>query len=239
MTLARLHKILADAGVASRRKGEELILAGRVSVNSKVIKELGIMADPACDRIRVDGKPLPRSAPKVYYLLYKPRGVITSLHDPEGRTTIKDLIPRIKAKIFSVGRLDYDAEGLLLLTNDGEVAMKLAHPRYRVPRTYLVKVKGVLTTEEIARIEKGVMLEDGMSPEIKVAPIRRLQKNSVVRITLHEGRNRVIKRTFEAVRHPVLRLKRIGFASLTLEGLQPGDYRPLTSEEIEQLRGLL
>jgi len=239
VVLTRLHKILADAGVASRRKGEELILAGRVSVNNKVVRELGIMADPAYDRIRVDGKPLPHPAPKVYYLLYKPRGVITSLHDPEGRTTIKDLIPRIKAKIFPVGRLDYDAEGLLLLTNDGEMAMRLAHPRYRVPRTYLVKVKGVLTTDEMARIEKGVMLDDGMSPAIKVNPIRRLQKNSVVRVTLHEGRNRVIKRTFEAIRHPVLRLKRIEFASLTLEGLQPGDYRPLSAEEIERLRGLL
>jgi pseudouridine synthase len=239
VVLVRLHKILADAGVASRRKGEELILAGRVSVNNKVVRELGIMADPAYDRIRVDGKPLPHPAPKVYYLLYKPRGVITSLHDPEGRTTIKDLIPRIKAKIFPVGRLDYDAEGLLLLTNDGEMAMRLAHPRYRVPRTYLVKVKGVLTTDEMARIEKGVMLDDGMSPAIKVNPIRRLQKNSVVRVTMHEGRNRVIKRTFEAIRHPVLRLKRIEFASLTLEGLQPGDYRPLSAEEIERLRGLL
>ena len=239
MVLVRLHKILADAGVASRRKGEALILAGRVSVNNKIIKELGIMADPAYDRIRVDGKPLPHPAPKVYYLLYKPRGVITSLHDPEGRTTIKDLIPRIKAKIFPVGRLDYDAEGLLLLTNDGEMAMRLAHPRYRVPRTYLVKVKGVLTADEMERIEKGVMLDDGMSPAIKVNPIRRLQKNSVVRVTMHEGRNRVIKRTFEAIRHPVLRLKRIEFASLTLEGLQPGDYRPLSAEEIERLRGLL
>lgn len=239
MVSVRLQKILADAGVASRRKGEELILAGRVSVNNKVIRELGIMADPAYDRIRVDGKSLPRPAPKLYYLLYKPRGVITSLHDPEGRPTIRDLIPRVKAKIFPVGRLDYDAEGLLLLTNDGELAMHLSHPRYRVPRTYLVKVKGVLTADEMARIEQGVMLDDGMSPGIKITPIRRLQKNSVVKVTLHEGRNRVIKRTFEVMQHPVLRLKRIGFASLTLEGLRPGDYRPLSSEEIEHVRGLL
>ncbi|MCJ7664741.1 MAG: rRNA pseudouridine synthase [Desulfobacterales bacterium] len=239
MVLVRLHKILADAGVASRRKGEELILAGKVSVNNEVIRELGVMADPAYDRIRVDGKPLPKPSPKVYYLLYKPRGVITTLNDPEGRPTIKDLIPRVKAKIFPVGRLDYDAEGLLLLTNNGEMAMRLAHPRYRVPRTYQVKVKGVLTAEEIGRLEKGVMLTDGMSPSLKVKPMGRLQKNSLLRVTLHEGRNRVIKRTFEAIRHPVLRLKRIGFASLTLEGLRPGDYRPLLSEEIEQLRGLL
>jgi 23S rRNA pseudouridine2605 synthase len=138
-----------------------------------------------------------------------------------------------------VGRLDYDAEGLLLLTNDGAMAMQLAHPRYRVPRTYLVKVKGVLTAEEMTRLEKGVMLADGMSPSIKVKPMGKLQKNSLVRVTLHEGRNRVIKRTFEAIRHPVLRLKRIAFASLTLEGLRPGEYRPLSSEEIERLRGLI
>ena len=239
MMLVRLHKILAEAGVSSRRGGEALILAGKVSVNGKIIRELGFKADPRLDRIRVEGKPLTRPSPKVYYLLYKPRGVITSLHDPEGRPTIKAFIPRIKVKVFPVGRLDYDAEGLLLLTNDGELAMKLAHPRYRVPRTYLVKVRGVLTTEEIAMVEQGVMLDDGMSPPIKVTPIRRLQKNSVVKVTLHEGRNRVIKRIFEAIRHPVLRLKRIGFASLTLEGLRPGDYRPLTPEEIERLRGLL
>ena len=238
MVSIRLHKILADAGVASRRKGEELILAGRVSVNNKIIRKLGVMADPDADRIRVDGKPLPQPGPKVYLLLHKPRGVITSLHDPQGRTTIKDLIPRIKAKVFPVGRLDYDAEGLLLLTNDGEMAMRLAHPRYRVPRTYLVKVKGILTAAEIQRIEKGVKLEDGISPEIKVAPVRRLQKNSIVRVTLHEGRNRVIKRTFETIGHPVLRLQRIAFASLTLEGLEPGKYRALTAEEIERLRGL-
>jgi 23S rRNA pseudouridine2605 synthase len=239
MMLVRLHKILAEAGVSSRRGGEDLIVAGKVSVNGRVIRELGFKADPALDRIRVDGRPLPRPSHKVYYLLYKPRGVITSLNDPEGRPTIKDLIPRIKAPVFPVGRLDYDAEGLLLLTNDGEMAMQLAHPRYKVPRTYLVKVKGALATEEMGRLEKGVMLDDGMSPQLKVTPVKRLQKNSWVRVTLHEGRNRVIKRAFEAIRHPVLQLKRIKFASLTLEGLRPGDYRPLSAEEIEHLRGLI
>lgn len=238
MTSVRLHKILSEAGVVSRRGGEDLILAGKVSVNGRIVSELGFKADPALDWIRVDGRLLTRPAPKVYYLLYKPRGVITSLNDPEGRPTIKDLIPRIKTKVFPVGRLDYDAEGLLLLTNDGGLAMQLAHPRYGVPRTYLVKVKGTLNTNEIKRLEKGVMLDDGMSPQLKVIPFKRLQKNSWVKVTLHEGRNRVIKRTFDAIRHPVLQLKRIRFASLTLEGLRPGQYRPLSPEEIEQLRGL-
>ena len=177
---------------------------------------------------------------KVYYLLYKPRGVITSLKDPEGRPTIKDLLPRIKLKVFPVGRLDYDAEGILLLTNDGEMAMRLSHPRYGVPRTYLVKVKGVLTPGEMERLEQGVMLADGMSPAMRVFPARRLAKNSWVRITLHEGRNRVVKRTFEAIHHPVLQLKRIRFGPLTLDKLGaklgPGDCRPLSAAEIEQLR---
>jgi 23S rRNA pseudouridine2605 synthase len=239
MALARLQKIIAEAGVASRRGGEAMILAGKVSVNGTIIQEVGFKADPVRDRIKVDGRLLTRpSASKVYYLLHKPRGVITSLHDPEGRSTIKDFMPRIKRKVFPVGRLDYDAEGLLLLTNDGDLAARLAHPRYQVPRTYLVKVKGALGPRELGRIEKGIRLDDGMSPAMKVIPIKRLQKNTWVRITLHEGRNRVIKRTFEAIRHPVLRLKRIGFASLTLEGVTPGHYRTLSAEEIDRLRGL-
>jgi 23S rRNA pseudouridine2605 synthase len=236
MVQVRLQKILAEAGVASRRGGEELIRAGRVSVNGQVISKLGFKADPVLDRIRVNGRLIPRPAPKVYYLLHKPRGVITSLKDPVGRPTIKDLIPRIKTKVFPVGRLDYDAEGILLLTNDGAMAMHLSHPRYGVPRTYLVKVKGILTPQEIEQVAQGVMLADGMSPAMQVFPARRLAKYSWLRVTLHEGRNRVIKRTFEAIHHPVLQLRRIRFASLTLEGLEPGDCRPLTAAEIEELR---
>ena len=239
MALMRLQKILSEAGVASRRAGEDLILAGRVSVNGRVIKELGFKADPDNDQIKVDGKPIPRHLPRVYYLLYKPRGVITSLKDPQGRPTVKDLIPKVKTRVFPVGRLDYDAEGLLLLTNDGELAVKLAHPRYRVPRTYLVKVRGVLNLREMGDLEKGVILEDGMSPNMKVAPLKRLKRNSWLKVTLWEGRNRVIKRTFAAIGHPVLRLKRVKFASLSLEGMRPGDYRPLSPEEVERLRELI
>ncbi|OGP94104.1 MAG: hypothetical protein A2Z19_00195 [Deltaproteobacteria bacterium RBG_16_54_18] len=240
--MVRLHKALADAGIVSRRGGEEMIRAGKVSVNGRVIREKGLKIDPASDRIRVEGKlvrqPSAATTAKVYFLLHKPRGVITSLHDPEGRSTVKDFIPRIKHKVFPVGRLDYDAEGLLLLTNDGDLALRLTHPRYEVPRTYLVKVKGALGPRELQRIGKGVRLEDGQSPAMKVIPTKRLQKNSWVRVQLHEGRNRVIKRTFEAIGHPVLRLKRIGFSSLTLDGLLPGHYRALTAPEITQLRGL-
>jgi len=239
MALMRLQKILSEAGVASRRAGEDLILAGRVSVNGNVIKELGFKADPDNDQIKVDGKPIPRHLPRVYYLLYKPRGVITSLKDPQGRVTVKDLIPKVKTRVFPVGRLDYDAEGLLLLTNDGELAVKLAHSRYRVPRTYLVKVRGVLDLREMGDLEKGVILEDGISPNMKVTPLKRLKRNSWLKVTLWEGRNRVIKRTFAAIGHPVLRLKRVRFASLSLEGMRPGDYRPLSPEEVERLRELI
>ncbi len=234
--LERLQKIIAQAGIASRRKGEELIRAGRVSVNGRVVKELGFKADPACQSIKVDGRLLPTSTPKLYYLLYKPRGVITSLSDPQGRPTVKDLVPRIKTKVFPVGRLDYDAEGLLLLTNDGELAYRLTHPSYEVSRTYLVKIKGVLNDDDIATLRKGVRLQEGMSPAMKVTPMRRLMRNSWVKVTLHEGRNRVIKRTFAAINHPVLRLIRIQFGPLVLRDLKPGDYRPLTQREIALLR---
>jgi 23S rRNA pseudouridine2605 synthase len=229
MVLLRLQKILAEAGVASRRGGEELIRAGRVSVNGRVINTLGSKADPAHDRIKVNGRLVPPPSPKVYYLL----------NDPQGRPTIKDLIPRIKAKVFPVGRLDYDAEGVLLLTNDGELAMHLSHPRYKVPRTYLVKVKGILTPAEMEQVAQGVMLEDGVSPRMEVTPVRKLAKNSWLKVTLHEGRNRVIKRTFEAIHHQVLQLRRIRFGSLTLEGMRPGECRPLTAEEIDHVRALV
>ena len=236
MALMRLHKVLSEAGVASRRGAETLIADGRVSVNGHTTRVLGLKADPESDEIRVDGKLVPPRAPKAYYVLYKPRGVVTSLKDPDGRSTIKDLTPHIKPKVFPVGRLDYDSEGLLLLTNDGQLALKLSHPRYGVPRTYLVKVKGVLSQEEIRRLEQGIKLEDGMSPPLKIRPVRKLTKNSWLRITLREGRNRVIKRTFQAIHHPVLQLKRITYASLTLSGLKPGDYRPLSPREVQRLR---
>lgn len=232
----RLQKILSEAGVASRREAETIIVAGRVTVNGKVVRELGSRADPAVDHIRLDGRPISRPSPKVYYLLYKPKGVITSMKDPQGRPTIKGLTHPIRSRVFPVGRLDYDAEGLVLLTNDGDLALKLSHPRYGVPRTYEVKVKGVLSAEEIRRAERGVMLEDGVSPSMKVKPLRKLTANSWLRVTLREGRNRIIKRTFSVLGHPVVHLRRVKYASLTLEGLRPGEYRALSPDETKALR---
>jgi pseudouridine synthase len=237
MTLVRVQKILADAGVASRRQSERFIASGKVIVNGKVIRELGFKADPDRDHIRVDGKPVPRPAPKVYYAVYKPRGVITSLKDPEGRPTIGDIVPHLRTKLFPVGRLDYDAEGLLLLTNDGDLSAKLTHPRYRVPRTYMVKIKGELTSGDLVRLERGdIGLEDGMSPPMKVSPSKKLTKNSWLKVTVREGRNRVIKRTLAALGHPVLHLKRINYGGVAVGGLKAGDCRPLSEEELARLR---
>jgi len=158
------------------------------------------------------------------------------MKDPEGRPTVKELTRAIRCRVFPVGRLDFDAEGLVLLTNDGDLALKLSHPRYGVPRTYEVKIKGVLSAEELRRVERGVMLEDGMSPSMKVKPLRKLAANSWLRVTLREGRNRIIKRTFSTLGHPVVHLRRVKYASLTLEGLRPGEYRALSPDETKALR---
>ena len=236
MSLLRLQKVLAERGVASRRRAEELIREGRVRVNGTVITELGYKVDPERDRIEVDGKRIPPPPPRVYYLLYKPCGVITSLSDPQGRPTVRDLLRRVRLRVFPVGRLDRDAEGLLLLTNDGELAARLLHPRYRVPRVYQVKVRGVLGEGEVKRIREGVPLEDGPSPHMKVRLMRRTKSNTWLQITLHEGRNRVIKRTFAAIGHPVMKLRRVAFGPLNIKGLRPGEYRALRSEEIKRLK---
>jgi len=236
MPLVRLQKVLAERGVASRRGAEELIREGRVRVNGAVITELGHKVDPERDRIEVDGKRIPPPPPKVYYLLYKPYGVITSLNDPRGRPTVRDLLRRVKLRIFPVGRLDWDAEGLLLLTNDGELAARLLHPRYQVPRVYLVKVRGLLEKGEVERLREGIPLEDGPSPSMKVTLVRRTKSNTWLQVTLHEGRNRIVKRTFAAIGHPVMKLRRVAFGPLRIGGLRPGEYRALSPEEIKRLK---
>ncbi|HEX16404.1 MAG TPA: rRNA pseudouridine synthase [Deltaproteobacteria bacterium] len=236
MTLERLQKILAERGIASRRHAEELIRAGRVTVNGQ-LASIGMKADPDRDDIRVDGRPLPPPQPKRYYLLYKPQGVITSLKDPQGRPTVKDLIRGIRERVFPVGRLDWDSEGLLLLTNDGELSLRLSHPRYEVPRQYLVKVKGVPQEGTLRRLRAGgVPLEDGPSPPMDVRLLKRTRRSAWLEVTVREGRNRVVRRTFEVLGHPVRRLRRVAFGPLRLEGLRPGMYRPLTPKELKELK---
>lgn len=234
--MERLQKILAGAGVASRRKCEELILSGKVQVNGETVTELGTKADPEVDEITVDGKSVGVEK-KMYLVFNKPKGVITSASDPQGRKIVTDYLKGIDERLYPVGRLDYDTEGLLLLTNDGHFAHLLTHPKHHVPKTYHATVKGVPHGSELDKLKKGVMLEDGMTApaEVEYQDIDPEGKESTVSITIHEGRNRQVRRMFEAINHPVMRLKRISFGDLFLGNLKRGSYRHLTKEEIEGL----
>jgi len=235
----RLQKIIAGTGIASRRRAESLITAGRVSVNGRVVTELGTKVDPARDHIKVDGKHLTAAQPYVYLLLHKPKNVMSTLDDPGGRTTVKDFLRGVSVRVFPVGRLDFDSEGLMLLTNHGELAQALLHPRYHVPKTYLIKVKGVLTDEDITELERGVKLHDGMTSPGTVKKVRKVEANSWLEITIHEGRKHQVKRMLEAVGHPVIKLLRIRMGPLSLGDLEPGAFRFLTDREANALRGLV
>lgn len=231
----RLQKILASAGIASRRHSEELILAGRVSVNGMVVRELGVKADPASDDIRVDGKSLPRSDQKHYFALFKPTGYITAVSDPRKRRTVMNLAPDIPG-LHPVGRLDYDTSGLLLLTNDGELTLALTHPRYGVPKTYDAVIQGIPTEAALQRLRDGVLLDDEHTFPAQVLRLGSEGDNARIRLTIHEGRNRQVRRMFDAINHPVLRLKRLSVGPISLEGLEVGAIRPLTPEEINALK---
>lgn len=235
--MERLQKVLAHAGVASRRKCEELILAGKVEVNDEVVTTLGVKVNPAEDIIKVNGK-LIQPEKKVYVILHKPKGVITSVSDPHGRRVVTDYLKGIKERVYPVGRLDYDTEGLLLLTNDGEFANLLMHPRHHVPRTYHAYVKGVPHGSILDELRSGVILEDGKTApaEVEYYDISPDQKQSIISITIYEGRNRQVRRMFEKVGHPVIRLRRVQFGTLFLDGLPRGKYRILSAQEVEELR---
>jgi len=236
--MERLQKVIAHAGIASRRKAEQLIVEGKVKVNGKVVTELGVKVSPQ-DRIEVDGIPLEREEP-VYYLLYKPRGVICSVKDEKGRKVVTDFFKHVNKRIYPIGRLDYDTSGLLLLTNDGEFANLLMHPRYEIEKVYIAKVKGIPAREKVKQLEKGVALEDGVTApaKAKVLSIDKRKQTAIVELRIHEGRNRQVRRMFEAIGHPVLKLKRERYAFLDLKGMNPGDYRELSPHEVKQLRAL-
>jgi 23S rRNA pseudouridine2605 synthase len=225
----KLQKVLAAAGVASRRACEELIADGRVSVNGEVAHQ-GQRVDPETDVIEVDGGLIPVKPGRVYYLLNKPRGTITTADDPQGRPTVVDLVPA-EPRVFPVGRLDGDTEGLLLLTNDGELTHRLTHPSFGVDKEYVAEVEGEPTNAAIRRLREGVELDDGPTAPAKVA---RLEPN-VLRITIHEGRNRQIRRMCEAVGHPVVRLIRTKIGPLADRRLKPGAWRPLEPDEVRAL----
>jgi 23S rRNA pseudouridine2605 synthase len=234
----RLQKAIADAGVASRRAAEEMIRTGRVTVNGQTVREMGVKIDPEKDHIKVDGRHLKPAAPKAYVILNKPKDVLTTLEGPEkeDRLTIRHCLRGVRHRVFPVGRLDYDTEGLLLLTNDGELAERLLHPRYHVQKTYLTKIKGTLQSQELRHLETGIELRDGLTAPAQVKKIRKAEENSWIELTIYEGRTHQVKRMLEAVGHPVLKLKRVRFGPLTLGNLPSGEYRFLTDPEIHRLK---
>ena len=235
--LERLQKILAHAGVASRRKAETLIEDGHVTVNGKVVRELGSKADLAEDVIAVDGRTIREEQDKVYYVLYKPVGCVTTLSDPEKRATIKTYIEHIPERVYPVGRLDYDVEGALIVTNDGDLAHLLMHPRFGVRRTYLAKVHGVPLAEQIEKLLKGVLLEDGRAKALEAELHSRTPKNTWVRVVVAEGRQHLVKRLMEAVGAPVQKLFRADYGGIGVAGMTPGEVRELTRAEVEHLKG--
>jgi pseudouridine synthase len=233
--LERLQKIISAAGVASRRAAEEFIREGRVRVNGKVVTELGSKADPAHDHIKVDGKLINPQQPPVFLMLNKPAGYITTLNDPECRPTVHDLLKGVKTRVYPVGRLDYNTEGLLFLTNDGEFAYTVMHPSHELPKTYLAKIKGVLDEKDKEQLESGVYLEEGKTAPAKVRLVRKEDVNSWVEITIHEGKKRQVRRMFDRVNHSVIKLKRIQIGPLKLGLLAEGKYRHLRPEEVDAI----
>jgi 23S rRNA pseudouridine2605 synthase len=232
----RLNKILAIGGIASRRRADELISQGLVTVNGRKETRLGSRAVWGVDAIAVNGHPIPGPPKKIYLMLNKPFGYVSTLRDPEGRPIVRDLIRRIEERIYPVGRLDFDSQGLLILTNDGEFSYRLMHPKFSIPRTYKVIIGGSISDASVEQLKKGIQLDDGPTGPAHLMVINRQQKRSVVRITTFEGRSREIRRMFEAMGHKTLQLIRIGYGSLQLGDLKVGEYRHLTSVEVETLR---
>jgi 23S rRNA pseudouridine2605 synthase len=235
----RLQKIIAGSGISSRRKAEDFIRHGLVTVNGETVMTLGTKVDPIHDHIKVNGRHLKSKLPDMFVMLNKPVGYLSTLHDPDGRPTIKQLMPKPSLRLFPVGRLDFDSEGLLLLTNNGDIAQACLHPTYHVQKTYLVKVKGVLEDLHLQQLRRGVTLEDGQTAPAKVKKAGKAQANSWIEISIHEGRKHQVKRMFDHIGHPVIRLKRIQFGPLNLGKLLPGKTRYLTDNEANDLRQLL
>ena len=231
----RLQKQLAQAGIASRRNAEIMIAEGRVEVNGEPVIEQGRRVDPARDTIRVYGKRIPPPRIHVYLMLNKPKGVVCTMDDPEGRRTVADLLTTRKERLFHVGRLDTDTEGMLLLTNDGDFAQRMSHPKYELTKTYVAEIEGVLDQKTAARLRRGVTLEDGkIKPDrLKVGAIG--GNRTMVTVVLHSGRNRVVRRMFEAVGHPVRALTRIQIGPVRMGRLKVGEYRDLTRDELGAL----
>ncbi len=236
--MMRLQKYLAAAGVASRRASEQLIAEGKVMVNGQTVREMGVQVDETRDRVTVEGKPV-RPVTEMHYIAYhKPLGEVTTVRDPEGRATVMDKFRDYPVRLFPVGRLDYDSEGLLLLTNDGEMMQRLLHPSHEVPKAYLCRVTGHVSEESIRRLRAGVNIEGRLTSPAEARLVRYEGDNSVLVITIHEGRNRQVRRMVEAIGHEVTALRRIGFGPIRLEDLPRGMWRRLTPEEVRRLKAL-
>ncbi len=231
----RLQKFLAQCGIASRRKAEEFIAAGRVTIDGKVVREMGISIIPGRVRITCDGKPVEAIERLVYYLLNKPKGYVTTLSDPQGRPIVTSLIKGSNARLFPVGRLDLDTEGALILTNDGELAQKIQHPSHTTDKTYEAMVKGCPGKGSILRLERGVVLEEKRTSPARVKILARKGRNCLMQIIVHEGRKRQVKKMFDHIGHPVLHLKRTAYGRLALGRLPIGDYRQLNPSELKKI----
>ncbi|MFW6279288.1 MAG: pseudouridine synthase [Bacillota bacterium] len=233
--MERLQKYMAHAGVASRRKSEDIIAEGRVKVNGEVVTEMGFKIDPQQDTVTVDGEVISREE-KVYILFNKPTGCVCTVDDPRGRKTVLDYIDGVSQRIYPVGRLDYDTSGLLIITNDGQLTNILTHPSYEIDKTYLVEIPGQLTAKEKKQLEEGVELEDGITAPAEAEIVYKNSDKTIFMLTIHEGRNRQVRRMCEKIGHRAINLKRIGLAFLSLEQLSPGEFRFLTTEEVKKLK---
>jgi 23S rRNA pseudouridine2605 synthase len=236
--MERLQKILARAGLASRREAERWIVEGRITVNGAVVRKLGSQADPAKDSIKVDGKRVKPAVAPLYYAFHKPPGIITTLNDPEHRPDLTPFLVRLgeKRRVFPVGRLDYNTTGLLLLTNDGELTLRLTHPRFGVKKLYRAKLSACPTEEALTHLRQGIRLDDGMTAPARVRVIEKLKKNAWVELEVHEGRKREVRRMFEVLGYFVEKLIRIRVGPISLGALAPGELRPLSQSEIQSLK---
>jgi len=235
--MIRLQKYMASCGVASRRKSEELILDGQVRVNDQIVTELGVKVDPAVDRVYFNGELIKPEEESVYILLYKPTGYITSVKDQFGRETVIDLIQGVNARIYPVGRLDYDTSGLLILTNDGDLTNQITHPSHKVEKTYVAKVDGRVTKTEVMRLQEGVDIGDYVTAPSKARVLAQGQTSTTVELTIHEGKNRQVRRMFDAIDHPVQTLERIAIGRIKMGDLKVGTWRLLTDKEVAYLKG--
>lgn len=231
----RLQKILAQAGIASRRTAEEYIKAGRVAVDGEIVTEMGLQFDPSRHRITFDGKPIAREEQLVYILLNKPAGYVTTLSDPQGRPLVTSLLRGVKERVFPVGRLDLDTEGALILTNDGELANRIIHPKYEINKTYLATVKGRPDRRQLRQLEEGIVLDGHKTWPAKVRVVKEEEKATVIEIVIHEGKKRQVRKMFAAIAHPVLHLQRTAYGKLRLGALPLGSYRYLKQKELARL----